>query len=85
MSAYLRFPMSDALLLPMSVFGGAVERDRVEVLRIGPLDVGLLRVPPGPESTPPARPVKLQGRAPPARLGAFFPSARGEKRRNNYL
>ena len=80
LSAYLRFPVWDALLFPIGVFGDAGERDRVEVLRISPLDVGLLRVPPDPKH-PDARPVKLKGVAA-GHFGAFF---QRPWRENDYL
>jgi patatin-related protein len=77
MSAYLRFPVWDALLFPIGVFGDAGERDRVEVLRVSPLDVGLLRVPPDPKKPP----VKLKGVAA-GHFGAFF---QRPWRENDYL
>jgi patatin-related protein len=80
MSAYLRFPVWDALLFPIGVFGDAGERDRVEVLRVSPLDVGLLKVPPDPKK-PSAPPVKLKGVAA-GHFGAFF---QRPWRENDYL
>jgi hypothetical protein len=52
----------------------------VEVLRVSPLDVGLLRVPPDPEH-PDAPPVKLKGVAA-GHFGAFF---QRPWRENDYL
>jgi patatin-related protein len=72
LSAYLRFPMWDALLFPIGVFGAAGERDRVEILRVSPLDVGLLKAAQAP---------KLKGVAA-GHFGAFF--AR-DRRENDYL
>jgi hypothetical protein len=80
MSAYLRFPVWDALLFPIGVFGDAGERDRVEVLRVSPLDVGLLKVRPDPEH-PEKPPVKLKGVAA-GHFGAFF---QRPWRENDYL
>jgi patatin-related protein len=80
LSAYLRFPVWDALLFPIRVFGDAGELDRVEVLRMSPLDVRLLGVP-GDPSRPPPTAKKLKGVAA-GHFGAFF--AR-DRRENDYL
>ena len=79
-SDYVRFPVWDAVLFPIRAFGDAGELDRVEVLRVSPIDVDLLGVP-GEAAKPPPVKDKLKGVAA-GHFGAFF--AR-DRRENDYL
>src|SRR5439155_1872045 len=70
---YLGFPFWDVLLYPIQALSDVGEQDRVEVIRMSPLDAHLLRPGPGEE--------KVKGIAR-HHFGAFFSRA---DRENDYL
>ena len=78
--AYVAFPVYDAMLFPIRALSDLGELDRVEVIRLSPLDATLIPVP-GARQNPPLVADKLEGEAA-HHFAAFF--AR-KKRENDYL
>ena len=73
LEAYVGFPFWDVLVFPLQTIGGIGELDRIEVVRISPKDVGVLR---RPEGKPLLEGIAIM------HFGAFF---KRRWRENDYL